>query len=141
MAADPIELIHILYEHALDQVRDARGYLAAGDIRARSNAISRAIAALTELDSSLDRQSGGSVSQNLAELYQYMRTRLLEANIHQKDAPLAEVQTLLKTLGEAWISVRASAPVAAPAPAAAPAWGGGFPVEPDAEYAAQTWSA
>jgi flagellar protein FliS len=58
------------------------------------------------LDCSLDREAGGSLARNLAGLYQYMRTRLLAANIRQEDAPLAEVESLLRTLGEAWSAIR-----------------------------------
>ena len=141
LSADPIELIHILYEHALAMVQDARGYLAAGDIRGRGNAISRAIAALTELDSSLDRQAGGSISRNLGELYQYMRLRLLTANIQRQDAPLAEVEQLLRTLDEAWSAIRPGAEAAAPAMGNGHTFGGKFPQEPQLEYAAQGWDA
>jgi flagellar protein FliS len=61
------------------------------------------------LDCSLDREAGGSLARNLAALYQYMRTRLLAANIRQEDAPLAEVESLLRTLGEAWKAIRPAA--------------------------------
>ena len=106
LSADPLELVHILYEHTRAMVTDARRYLAEGNIAARGRSISRAIAAIDELDCSLDRNAGGSLARNLAGLYQYMRTRLLEANIRQEDAPLAEVESLLRTLGEAWNAIR-----------------------------------
>jgi flagellar protein FliS len=76
--------------------------LAAGDIVARSRAVCRAVSAISELDGSLNHAEGGAISRNLAELYQYMRQRLTEANMRQKDAPLAEVESLLTTLSEAW---------------------------------------
>jgi flagellar protein FliS len=142
MTADPIELVHILYEHTLSMVQDARQYLAAGDISARGKAISRAIAALDELDRSLDRQAGGSISQNLAALYQYMRLQLLTANIQQKDAPLAEVEKLLRTLGEAWSAIRPGAQAAvAETMAPTPAFADPFASEQPMGYAAQGWSA
>jgi flagellar protein FliS len=46
LSADPLELVHILYEHTSAMVSDARRYLAEGDIPARGRAISRAIAAI-----------------------------------------------------------------------------------------------
>jgi flagellar secretion chaperone FliS len=114
LSADPLELVCLLYQHALDSVYDARQYLAAGDIAARSRAISRAIAAISELDASLDHAAGGEISRNLAELYCYMRQRLTEANLQQQDRPLAEVGSLLATLLEAWSATRLQA--AAPEP-------------------------
>jgi flagellar protein FliS len=105
LSANPLELICILYQCALDSVRDARRYLAAGDIVARSRAVCRGIGAISELDGSLNHAEGGAISRNLAELYQYLRQRLTEANMRQNDAPLAEVESLLTTLSEAWKSV------------------------------------
>ena len=102
LSADPVELIHILYEHAVKFVGEARRALAVGDIVARSKAISRTIGILGELEGSLDRQAGSAISQNLAALYQYMRNKLTVANLKQEDAPLAEVESLLQTVGSAW---------------------------------------
>ena len=102
LSASPLELICILYQCALDSVRDARRHLAAGDIVARSRAVCRAVGAISELDGSLNHADGGAISRNLGELYQYIRQRLTEANMRQMDAPLAEVESLLATLAQAW---------------------------------------
>ena len=143
LSADPLELVHILYEHALTMVRDARRHLAAKDIAARGNSISRAIAAIDELDGSLDRKMDGSLTRNLAGLYQYMRMRLLTANLRQEDAPLAEVEDLLKTLGEAWAAIRPAAQPAETKPVEnnVPREFGAFSAEPQGEYACQGWNA
>lgn len=141
LSADPLELVHILYEHTLAMVADARRYLAEGSIAARGHAITRAIAAIDELDSSLDRQAGGSIARNLAALYQYMRGRLLTANIRQEDAALAEVETLLRTLEEAWNAIRPAAQAETYAAVEPQRGFGAFAAEPQAEYASQGWSA
>jgi len=106
LSADPVELIQILYEHGIKLVREARSALAAGDIVARSKALSRTIGILGELEGSLDREVAGTISQNLAALYQYMRGRLTAANIKQEDGPLAEVESLMQTLSGAWKAIR-----------------------------------
>jgi flagellar protein FliS len=142
LTADPLELVHILYEHTLTMVQDARQHLAAGDIPGRGKAISRALAAVEELDGSLDRHAGGSLSRNLAGLYQYMRLRLLTANIQQQDAPLAEVEKLLRTLDEAWSAIGPGAQTAVTETVpAGQTFGNAFGLEPQMEYAAQGWSA
>jgi flagellar secretion chaperone FliS len=102
LSADPLELIRMLYQFALDSVRDARRHLAAGDIVARSRSVGKVIGAIAELEGSLNHADGGAISRNLADLYQYIRQRLTEANLQQKDAPLAEAESLLTTLSEAW---------------------------------------
>jgi flagellar protein FliS len=102
LTAGPIRLIQLLYRGALDSIISARRYLKLGDIRARSRAISKAMTIITELSLSLDHTAGGDLSKNLAELYAYTQTLLIQANVKQSDPPLAEAERLLSTLLEAW---------------------------------------
>jgi flagellar protein FliS len=132
LSASPLELICMLYQCALDSVRDARRHLAAGDIAARSRSVCRALGAISELDGSLNHTEGGAISRNLGELYQYIRQRLTEANLRQNDAALAEVESLLTTLSEAWkaasvppAQARSTMPTGAEFPAAAWVQSGG----------------
>ena len=106
LAADPVELVSLLYQACTQAVREARCYLAAGQIAERSREINKACAIVIELATSLDHERGGEISQRLALLYDYMERRLLQANMQQSDAPLADVLGLLNTLSEAWASVR-----------------------------------
>jgi flagellar protein FliS len=110
LGADPVKLVNLLYRGALEAIGAARRYLAAGDILRRSRQISRAWEILLELLRSLDRERGGELGTRLAALYIYMQQRLIEANVQQTDAPLAEVEKLLGTLAEAWRAVQAPAP-------------------------------
>jgi len=131
LGADPVELIHILYEHTLEQVKSARAALAAGDIAGRAQAVTKALAALGELEGSLDHNAGGSISGRLARLYQYMRKRLVEGSVKREDKALAEVEALLRTLDEGWTAMQhaTSAPAVPPYSYAA------------AESVAHAWSA
>lgn len=115
LSAEPIELVRMLYQASIGAVEDARRHLAAGQIAARSKSISKAYQILAELACSLDRQRGAEISQRLAQLYDYMKRRLIEANLQQSDAPLAEVLGLLATLAEAWEGIRPPATSAAQA--------------------------
>ena len=85
-----------------DSIAAARRHLRVGDIRARSRAISKAMAIVTELSQSLDMSAGGELSRNLAELYGYIAKLLIQANAEQCEAPLSEAERLLTTLLEAW---------------------------------------
>jgi flagellar secretion chaperone FliS len=100
--ADPIKLVRLLYRGAIDAVVLARRHLASGAIRERSKSIIKAWEILLELTQSLDHGRGGELSQNLASLYTYMQTRLMEANSLQSERPLKEVEGLLTTLLEGW---------------------------------------
>ena len=126
LAANPLDLIRMLYSGAMVEVRDARTHLAAGNIRERSKAISKICGILGELTGSLDLTQGGAIAVNLARLYDYMQHRLIEANFKQIDEPLAEVLGLLTTLSEAWQTVPRPQPQHAP-----PAGPWAAPVTPD----------
>jgi flagellar protein FliS len=143
LSADPVELIGILYEYAVTSVQDARNGLAQGNIADRSKAIAKVIAILGELESSLDHKLGGEIALNLGRLYRYMRERLTSANLRQVDEPLAEVEALLKTLGEAWQAIGA--------PKVSPHDDGGEPMthgdwappmtDPMPDFVSHSWSA
>jgi flagellar protein FliS len=142
LSADPVELINILYEHATLRVQDARDSLVRGDIAARSKAILRVIAILGELESSLDHTLGGEIAANLARLYRYMREKLTVANLQQTDEPLAEVEALLKTLGEAWQTIgRGEEPVKDAADRNMPSGWNAPIMEPISGYTEHSWSA
>jgi flagellar protein FliS len=136
-SAEPVQLIRLLYQGALAAVREARQHLAAGEIAARSRAVSKAFEILTELTVSLDRERGGEIAVRLAQLYDYIQRRLLEANARQQDEPLAEVLGLLTTLAEAWQEIGETDRPAEPAPAP---WAQAACVE-TADLAARSWSA
>jgi|ERR1700682_5413536 flagellar protein FliS len=138
LSADPLELICLLYQHAIDSVRDARSYLASGEIAARSRAITKAIGILGELNGSLDHGAGGAISGSLEQLYTYMTVRLTEANMRKQEAPLTEVESLLSTLAEAWKETRARQSESSQPPAKSPteAW-----QESEDALVGHTWSA
>jgi flagellar protein FliS len=120
LSAEPLELVAMLYLKAITEVREARRQLAEGNIALRSKAISKAYAVVSELDGSLDMDEGGDLSKRLRALYGYCLVRLLDANMHQADGPLAEVLGLLSTLSEGWQAIAKSDPVPEKAPA--PHW-------------------
>jgi flagellar protein FliS len=111
--ATPLKFVQLLYRAAMDSIASARRYLRLGDIRARSQAISKAMRIVTELSLSLDKKAGGELSKNLAALYSYVVSLLIKANSEQRDPPLAEAERLLGTLAEAWeiCAQSAAAPV------------------------------
>lgn len=145
LTADPLELIHMLYQRALDLVREARQALSTGDIAGRGMAISRTVEILGELEGALNHETGGEISVNLGRLYQYMMRRLTEANIRRQDAPLAEVEELLGTLGEAWSAIRPSVGNGVPTPSegisATGSWPGQIPTTVEYSQASHNWTA
>jgi flagellar secretion chaperone FliS len=102
LQADPVRLVRMLYGGALDATAQARGHIRLGDIGGRSRQITKAVAIINELMLSLDRERGGEIAANLAELYDYINRRLQDANFRQIEEPLIETERLLTTLLDAW---------------------------------------
>ncbi len=115
LAATPLELVEIAFQAAVEAVAEARRHLAAGRIRERSRAISKCLGIMAELSRSLDRQAGGALSARLAALYHYISQQLLEGNFRQSDPPLAQAESLLRTLHEGWAGAVAAQAVTASA--------------------------
>ena len=106
MSASPLELICLAYEGTIEAICEARVHLKEKRISERSRAISKAQCIILELQSSLDFAQGGSLSVELARLYDYMLGCLRDANFRQVEEPLNEAQTLLETLLEGWKEIR-----------------------------------
>jgi flagellar protein FliS len=113
----PLELVVMLYDGALRFTADARDAMVRKDIRSRQQNISRALAIVSELQSTLDMDSGGDVAQQLDKLYGFVRDRLMDASMKQEIQPLDDARRVLTTLREGWLAIsRASAAAAPPQP-------------------------
>jgi flagellar protein FliS len=102
LSASPVQLVHLLYQTAMTELRDARRNLAGKQIPAKCANITKACNIILELQTSLDLEAGGELSTRLQALYGYMLCKLLDANLKNADGPMAEVLGLLSTLDEAW---------------------------------------
>ncbi len=105
LSASPVQLIEMLYRGAIQALQNAVQAIEGADIVERSRSLTRAQSILTELAQSLNHSQGGKLSEDLAELYDYMQRRLGQANFEQLAGPVREVQALLVTLLEAWTSI------------------------------------
>jgi flagellar secretion chaperone FliS len=123
LSADPLKLVSLLYRGAIEAIGSARAQLAApaspATIAERSRQITRAWEIVQELGRSLDRERGGEISARLGDLYGYIQNRLLEGNSKQADAPLAEAESLMRTLADAWREIAQQAARATPVVAGA----------------------
>lgn len=103
--ANPHRLIQMLMRGAQDKIAFARGYLERGDYQEKGRHIGAAAAIIEALHTSLDMARGEAIAVNLAALYEYMNRRLLEANVENDDARLAEVAALLGQIQSAWDAI------------------------------------
>jgi flagellar protein FliS len=105
LTASPVRLVEILFELGVGAIESARECCKNGDIVGRGRFITKAVEILTELSNGLDFDAGGELAKNYARLYDYCQRRLLDAHVQQSEAMLAEVQSLLGELREAWQGV------------------------------------
>jgi flagellar protein FliS len=107
----------MLYDGLLRFLGDAGGAIQSGDLAGKRDAISKALAVLSELQSTLNMEQGGEVATSLDALYTYVNGRLLDASMQNDRAPLDESARLLRTLRDAWaeIATREVAPLPAEA--------------------------
>lgn len=102
LSADPMGLVRLLYQGAIDSLLQAASFFSEGKIQERSAAISKAMQIVVELQTSLNMDAGGEIAQRLAQLYAYIQERLVEANAEQKMPPLQEAIKLLNILYGGW---------------------------------------
>ena len=104
-SASPHRLIQMLMEGALDKIAVAKGHMERGDTQLKGDQIGCAVSIIDGLKSSLDKEKGGEIAQNLDDLYVYMERRLIEAHRANDPALLDEVSDLLKQIKEAWDAI------------------------------------
>ena len=106
-AADPLGLVVMLYDGAIQAIARAEGHLLQNEIEARGVYTSKAIDIINQgLGASLDRRIGGALAESLGALYDYMARRLFAANLNGDRAIYAEVRVLLGELRASWVTLR-----------------------------------
>jgi flagellar protein FliS len=101
----PLELVVMLYDGALRFVTEAQEADANGKIAVRGKAISRTLAIVGELQSTLNVAEGGDIARELDRLYSYIQGRLLDVSAKKDKTALAEVHKLLSTVRDSWAQI------------------------------------
>lgn len=105
--ADPHRLIQMLMEGGLTRLAQARGAMERDQTALKGELLSKAIGIVGGLRQALDVQQGGELAENLDRLYEYMTTRLMEANLKNDPAIVEEVSDLLREVKSGWDAIAA----------------------------------
>ena len=89
----PLELVVMLYDGALRFTADARDAMIRRDIRSRQQHLSKALAVVSELQNTLDMESGGEVAEHLDKLYGFPQA-LISARVGITTAEGPELATV-----------------------------------------------
>ena len=104
-SSDPHGLVLSLFDAIIGRLMAARACIEQGKIAGKAGLLHSSVTLLGELRGSLDLQKGGSLAQNLSDLYDYMVRRVLHANLNNDRAALGEVLGLLGEIREAWAAI------------------------------------
>lgn len=96
------QLIQMLLDGAITRTVAARSACERGEIAERGENISSAIAIVDSLRSSLNSDAGGEIAANLKQLYDYMESRLAEANLSGDTEILDQIAGLIRELQAGW---------------------------------------
>ena len=100
--ADNHRLIEILFTELLSSLDRAVLAIETNDYAARSQAQSKALTIIVSLAGSLDFERGKPVATTLAELYEWSRVQIIEANKSQPIERLTAVRKAIADIAEAW---------------------------------------
>ncbi len=102
-SANPHRLILMLLDGAILSLGSAVQAMREKQIAEKGKLISTAISIISGgLQASVNMQTGGSLSERLVALYDYMCQRLLFANLNNDPAAIEEVIALLGEIRSAW---------------------------------------
>jgi flagellar protein FliS len=111
----PLELVVKLYDGAIANLDKARTGASTGNMLLRKEGLSKAMAIVSHLQSTLNMTAGGEISAKLDSLYTYVIGRLVEANTKKDPRALDEVHRLLSTLRDGWKQIATTQTGEAPA--------------------------
>jgi flagellar protein FliS len=111
--ARPLQLVILLYQQGIDDLRRALTALRKNDVEARTREINHALQVIGQLQGTLDRDEGGPVAATLDRFYDQIRAGLVEAQFQQSAAALEEQISHLMLVHEAWCEADRSTAAAA----------------------------
>lgn len=113
-ADDPVKLIQLLLDSALERLALARGHMERGEIPQKAEHLARAVAIVDTLNGLVDAERGGEIAANLRSLYDFATMRATFANLRNDTRALDEAVRVLREIKIGWDGIAAQ-----PRPAAA----------------------
>ena len=101
--ATPGELTLMLYDGCLKFIRLAKEAINNNDIQAKNTNIQKAQNIITELMVTLDMKY--EISKQIMPLYDFVRSKLIEANVKNSVQSLEEAETIVTEFRDTWKEV------------------------------------
>jgi len=103
----PGRIVVLLYEGAIKFLRLTIEEMQSGRHDEKARYMNRALDIITELNLTLNMDSGGEVAKNLRRLYEFMVRHIYQANMASNPKGLEDVIKLLEELNSGWKSLNA----------------------------------
>jgi flagellar secretion chaperone FliS len=97
-----VDLVVMLYQGAVKFIRLGIEAMEHDDAKTAHTNLVRAQDIVVELLTSLNREAGGQIANQLAGVYDYCFRRLVLANVKKDPEPAREVLGIVRDLGMAW---------------------------------------
>lgn len=104
-SAAPGQLVVMVYDHLLLNLRRARLAVVEGNIELRMTSLDRARQALGELLATLDHERGGEVAGQLSALYTFIFGELADLGLHPDAERLDRLAGIVSELRDAFATV------------------------------------
>ena len=101
-AANPHQLVLILFKGLMDELVRAKSHIAARRYERKVKSINKCIDILNALTSALDFENGGELALTLANLYDYCVYRLYDASHKLSTESIEEVEKILSNIQDGW---------------------------------------
>jgi len=116
--ATPIELVIVLYDAAIEDMRRAMTAMQGSDVEARTRQVSHALMVLQQLQGTLNFEQGGSAARQFEQFYNLIRAKLLEAQMRGSSELMQQQIRYMSEVRDCWTAAKRllqPAPVATPA--------------------------
>lgn len=100
--ADPHQITQLLMQGALDRIASARVAMERKDHAHKGIQLTKAMDIVNELRTSLDKDAGGELAEQLEQLYNFMERNLINANMNNDARALDEVTEVLQSIKSGW---------------------------------------
>jgi len=100
------DILILLYDGAIKFLAQAREAIGRKDMKEKGQLLGKASDVINELQSSLNKEKGGEIAENLSRLYFYCNSRLLMANLKLDVEAIDQVVNILKGLRSAYAEIR-----------------------------------
>ena len=113
--ANPLELVVLLYDAAIADMRVALTAMHTSEIENRASRISHALLVLLQLQGTLDFEHGGSAARQFEQFYNLTRAKVLEAQMRSSPDLMQQQIRSMSEVRDCWMEARRLLQAMAPA--------------------------